>query len=243
MSSGAANALCAVLAQIEAAQLLSANRVRVVADITNNGSMNIDGKTLTQTELVRVGSGDRAAVDDMVTEVCGRLQGKPATNKRSLVWASAAQYLSKRIQSSAEQMPGRKPDMTSGAANAMCAVLEEIAAPLEAAQLLIDNRARVVQDITNPGLKGILGGALTQRELERVPIKDRASVDSMISELCNRLQGKQGKKASGDEGKVWAAAARYFSARIQASAAEKPGRNADMSAAAANALRAVLKDF
>jgi surfactin synthase thioesterase subunit len=243
MSSGAANALIAVLAQVEAAQLLLANRSRVVSDITNGGSMNIDGKTLTQTDLARVDSKDKSVVDEMIGEVCNRLQGKAGTAKSSLAWGAAAQYLSKRIQSSPEQMPGRKPDMSSGAANAMRAVLEEIAAPLEAAQLLMDNRERVVLDITNPGLKGILGGALTQTDLERVPIKDRATVDAMINELCNRLQGKSNKKPSGDEAKVWAAAARYFSARIQGSAAEKPGRNADMSGAAAAALRAVLRDL
>jgi hypothetical protein len=39
---------------------------------------------------------------------------------------------------------------------------------------------------------------------------------------------------------VWAAAANFFAGRIQASAAECPGRAADMSSAAATAMKTVL---
>merc|ERR1719240_844496 len=113
-------------------------------------------------------------------------------------------------------MPGREPDMSLGAANALRYVLaqvEKAAAPLEAAQLLSTNRARVVQDITNPGPKNIDGKELTQTELVRVDSKDQATVDAMVGEVCNRLQGKAG--ANDKISPVWSAAARYLSKRVQ----------------------------
>merc|ERR1719240_2134196 len=127
-------------------------------------------------------------------------------------------------------MPGREPDMSLGAANALRYVLaqvEKAAAPLEAAQLLSTNRARVVQDITNPGPKNIDGKELTQTELARVDSKDQAAVDAMVTDVCNRLQGKAG----GAPQPSWAAAARYLSQRVQGSPNQKPDRKPDMSLA------------
>merc|ERR1712046_99286 len=60
----------------EAALKLVSNRDRVVQDITNTGIQNIDGKALTQKDLKRVDSQDRAAVDAMIIEVCCRLLGR-----------------------------------------------------------------------------------------------------------------------------------------------------------------------
>merc|ERR1719238_1538056 len=217
-------------------QLLSSNRERVVQDIANPGPTNIDGKALTQTQLTRVDAKDKAAVDSMITEVCNRLQGKGGTEKPSPVWAAAARYLSKRVQGSPEQMPGRKPDMSPGAASALCSVL----AQTEAAQLLLANRDRVVQDIVNPGPKNIDQKTLTQLELQRVDSKDKGTVDAMVREVCNRLQGKPGTEKPS---LVWAAAARYLAGRVQGSSEQMPGRAPDMSPAAASALRAVLEDI
>merc|ERR1719238_452135 len=166
-------------------QLLSSNRERVVQDIINPGPKNIDGKALTQTDLDRVDSKDKASVEAMVNEVCNRLQGKTGTEKPSPVWAAAARYLSKRVQGSPEQKPDRKPDMSPGAASALCSVL----AQTEAAQLLLANRDRVVQDIVNPGPKNNDQKTLTQLELQRVDSKDKGTVDAMVREVCNRLQG------------------------------------------------------
>merc|ERR1719238_564109 len=152
-------------------QLLSSNRERVVQDIINPGPKNIDGKALTQTDLDRVDSKDKASVEAMVNEVCNRLQGKTGTEKPSPVWAAAARYLSKRVQGSSEQKPDRKPDMSPGAANALRWVLAQIeadASPLEAAHLLSANRERVIQDIVNPGPKNIDGMELTQTDLDRL---------------------------------------------------------------------------
>merc|ERR1719465_135328 len=104
----------------------------------------------------------------MVSEVCCRLLGKasmskPATPEALSVWASAASYLSKRIQGTAEDMQGRQPDMSSSAATALRAVLEQILTQSgksvtfgqEAADLLQANRERVAQDIANPGPENI----------------------------------------------------------------------------------------
>merc|ERR1712061_965883 len=63
--------------------------------------------------------------------------------------------------------------------------------------------------------------------------------DAMVFEVCRRLEGKGASPSQ----PVWAEAARYLSGRIQGAAAEMPGRNPDMSPAAAAALRAVLESM
>lgn len=227
--------------------MLTANRQRVVQDITNPGPENIDGKPLTQKELERVPDKNKPKVDAMLREVCSRLEGKAAKSPGddAMVWASAARYLSKRIQASPGEKPGRMPDMSPGAAAALRKVLKVIDDPrLEAAQLLSDNRERVVQDITNPGPKNIDGKALTQRDLKRVGGEgNQAKVDGMVREVCFRLQGKSGTIKPGNDAMLWAEAARYLSKRIQGSTAEHTSRKPDMSPGAAAALRAVLDDI
>merc|ERR1719265_1613022 len=98
----------------------------------------------------------------MVREVCACLKGKPAMSAPSSptafrVWADAARYLSGRVQGSAEEMRGRKPDMSRDAAAALRLVLGEIveseersAARQEAGKALNNNRQNVVNDICNP---------------------------------------------------------------------------------------------
>jgi surfactin synthase thioesterase subunit len=252
MSAGAAKALKEVLGKIEAGYKLEANRVRVVQDITNSGPTNIDGKSLTQTELKRVDSKNRAIVEAMIGEVCNYLQGKAATKKPSAqeasVWAAAATYLSKRVQGSNREMPGRNADMSVGAATALRSALEAVAgdgaARKEAAQALKANQKKVVADIVNPGPKNIDGIVLTQRNLDRVDNKHQAAADAMINEVCGRLQGTGGRKPStSEEAIVWAAAASYLSKRVQGSPTDMPGRKPDMSYAAAAALRAVLVEL
>merc|ERR1719197_1867397 len=79
-----------LLAHMEAAYTLMSNRERVVQDITNPGPLNIDGKTLTQTELKRVDIKHKVTVDAMVREVCGHLLGKkmsvPSSPEEALVF-------------------------------------------------------------------------------------------------------------------------------------------------------------
>lgn len=243
----------------EAAQTLMANCDRVVLDITNpDAKKNIDGLALTQTELVRVDRKYRGIVETMVCEVCGRLQGNggmysPSSLEEWAVWAAAARYLAGRVQGTPEQMQGRTPDMSSDAAEALRGQLalivvasETVASgQQEAAKVLEGNRARVVQDITNPGPKNIDGKNLTQTSLARLDAKHKATVEAMIKEVCSCLRGKAVVTMPSMEGdvQVWAAAARFLSKRVQGSAQEMPGRAPDMSAGAATALRMVLEQI
>jgi len=256
MSAGAAAAMRKVLSEIatrkevidtykkEAAQMLMSNRERVIEDITNPGPSNIDGKKLTQPYLKRVNITKRPIVENMICEVCCCLLGKPSskalTSEDSLAWAEAAAYLYGRIQGTPGEMPGRSPDMSANAAVALRTALGE----MEAAIMLMSNRVRVVQDITNPGPTNIDGKKLTQTNLARVDIQHRESVDAMIREVYSRLLGTTtAKPQSAEEAKVWAEAATYLSGRIQGTSEEMPGRNPDMSYAAAMAMRKVLGEM
>jgi len=272
MSNNAAKMMLRMLAQIEASSKLMSNRERVVKDITNPGTQNIDGQGLTQPELKRVNPAQQETVSAMVREVCGCLLGKkmliPSTAGVAQVWADAAIYLHGRIHSLASECQGRNPDMSPAAAEAMRTVLvqvinrpanidtmssvltqivsqpERVAAPSwEAAHKLMSNRERIVRDITNPGPWNIDGVGLTQTDLMRVDSTGRAVVDAMIIEVCCRLLGEIMTSPSLQDAKMWAAAARYLSGRIQGTNQEKPGRKPDMSPGAATALRAVLQQM
>merc|ERR1712039_474988 len=243
MSDYAARAMRKVLPQIagllieapnqEAAQLLMYNRERVVEDITNPHTVNIDGKRLTQvyrvsadpisqscfsgvslpdqstpsTGLKRVDRKHQASVDAMINELCCCLLGRPSSKKLSpedaMVWAQAAAFLAGRVQGTASDCPGRSPDMSSAAATALRTMLSR----MEAAHMLMNNRERVVQDITNPGPKNIDGKALTQTDLKRLDIKHQASVNAMIKEVSCRLFGKTSSTPPPQEVLVWAEAA------------------------------------
>jgi len=293
MSRNAATMMLRMLAQIEACGKLMSNRERVVKDITNPGPQNIDGKQLTQAALKRVNPTHQETVLAMVHEVCGCLLGKkmsiPPTPGVAQVWTDAASYFHGRIQALASECRGRNPDMSPAAAEAMRKVLAQIinrpakidtlsslilthlaeekagvsqlmvdastqyfssflpqpekiaASSWEAAQKLMSNRGRIVQDIANPGPNNIDGKALTQMQLKRVNSKDRAAVDAMIIEVCCRLLGKTITSPSQQDAQVWAAAAAYLSDRIQGTPEQMPGRKPDMSQDAATALRAVLQ--
>jgi len=252
MGRAAATAMRTVLADIEASGKLMSNREMVVQDITNQGGA-LKGGDLTQKDLKRVDGQHKASVDKMIREVCGRLLGKkmlePTSSSEAQVWEQAATFFNSRIQASSFECKGRSPDMSAAAAKAMRAVLATMpsqsgkidASSLEAAQMLMFNAERVVQDITNPGPKNIDGKTLTQTDLKRVDVKHRVSVDQMIGEVCCRLVGKAGSKPStAEEGKVWAEAAGYLTERVQGTREEMEGRNPDMSSGAATALKKVL---
>jgi hypothetical protein len=241
MSMLAAQTLRTMLAKMEVALKLMSNQDRVVQDITNPGAVNIDGKKLTQIHLKRVDIKHRASVNEMVTAVRSRLLGKGVSglihSEEALVWAEAATFLAGRVQGPGD-CPGRKADMSTNAAEMLCRALGEV----EAACKLTSNREKIVQDITNPGLSAVGGrGAITQTDLKRVSYVHRASVDAMMSELCNRLLGrKTNGPTNPGEAQVWAEAAVFFHNRIQVSTGECPGRNPDMSQHAAKAVRKVL---
>merc|ERR1712118_364150 len=83
----------------------------------------------TQTDLKRVDIKYQASVNAMVKEVSCRLLGKTPSApppKEVMVWAAAASYLSGRIQGQPNEMPGRKPDMSSDAAAALRTVLGQL---------------------------------------------------------------------------------------------------------------------
>jgi len=239
-------------AKAEAASKLESNFQKVVRDITNPGPKNIDGKALTQTYLQRVDPKHVKSVEAMVQAVCSLLKGKSVSapsKQDALVWEPAAKFLGARVQGSKNEKPGREPDMSSAAAAAMKTACGQI----ESASKLIHNRETVVNDITNPGPRGVKGGQLSQTELKRLDPKHRATVDAMLREVTDRLLGSSSQMTSvtslsepvaKDKVLVWADAASFFASRIQAPLDEcefpHQDRKSDMSAAAATALRVTL---
>jgi len=189
---------------------------------------------------------ERVCLD--IVNTSGMKTTAPSTAGDAQVWADAASFFSSRIQ--AEAAPAsRKADMSAEAGAAMQKVLASIANPpnkvdsacLEAAQMLMSNYQRVVQDITNPGPNNIDGKRLTQTDLKRVDIKYQELVGAMVREVACCLVGKATvKMLAPEEVQVWAEAARFLSGRIQGTPGEMPGRNPDMSSEAAAALRAML---
>merc|ERR1711985_89253 len=137
----------------------------------------------------------------------------PSTPEQALVWVQAATFLSGRIQSSHNQMPGRAPDMSLRAGTAMQKVLAQI----EGASKLMSNREKVVKDICNQGSTAVNGGQITQTDLKRLQPGQQSSVDAMVSEVCSRLLGKKASQPGPSE---WAGAAEYLHHRIQAASKE-----------------------
>lgn len=124
-------------ARYEAAKKLILNHRRVLLDITNPDPQ-------TQTELARLPAFDRPQVDRFLIEMARRLSGHrqnveaealhhmleeklPSDKAGRATWAAAATFLSGRIQAVPNQHPGRKPDMSIGAAIAFVQVAEEVA--------------------------------------------------------------------------------------------------------------------
>merc|ERR1711904_641014 len=124
---------------------------------------------------------------------------------------------------------------------AAASALSTTLARMEAAHRLASNHEMVIQDISNPGPKGLKGGALTQTNLTRVDQKDTASVQKMVVAVICRLLGQEGSGPSKpEEAKVWVAAATFLSGRIQKSRNDCPPRQADMSIFAAASMQKVL---
>lgn len=127
----------------------------------------------------------------------------------------------------------------SGAAAAHAQIARE-----EAARKLIVNHARVLRDVTN-------AMPLTQPELQRAELFDAPYVDQALRETARRLLGRhpglqeleeQLDPSAAQQAHAWAITAHYMDRRIQATAAERPGRAPDMSEEAAAAMRAVLME-
>lgn len=257
MSRPEAAAMKKVIAKIEAASLLVGNRETVVKDICNGGTTGVKGGELTQPNLKRSSPEYQGLVDGMIGEVIGRLLGNQSavtapggflglgktakfatTNQDAKVWSEAATFFSGRIQASAAECNGRAPDMSPAAAGE----LRKMLASLEAATLLKTNKDRIVADITNPGPRAVGGGSITQMGLKRLSPADAPAVDRFVSAVSSKLLGNERFGPSGEDARVWSEAASFFSKRIQVSAGECPGRNADMSPNAATMMRQVIME-
>ena len=128
-------------ARDEAARRIIMNHENVMKDICNPSSdRNIEGKPLTQLELTRVPYAERPYADQCLREVVRRLLGRRPgsfqlvqklhdnTGPMAHAWATTAEYLLDRIQGTDAEMPGREPDMSTPASDAIKAVLREVAA-------------------------------------------------------------------------------------------------------------------
>ena len=212
--------------RMEAAKAIVSNHKNLLKDICNpSTSINIEGAPLSQVELSRVRPNLAPHVDEGLRETARRLigRGQPPMLHPSPVAAEAraatARYLHKRIQSTPSQKPGRNPDMSERAAEAMKAVLVEVGSTLweplrslmelgasenasgvagrhskeareQAAKAIISNHFRLLQDICNPSeTDNIDGKSLTQSELQRVHPSLAAYVDEGLRETARRLLG------------------------------------------------------
>jgi len=119
MSSAAATVLRTFLGQAEAAWLLLLNRENVVKDITNAGGINNAesvAKMVNEAGMQLLGDGVAVPLPDK------EMYGNP---KDAQVWAHAAKFLCKRLQSCPPECEGLK-DMSPNAAGEMRAVLRQI---------------------------------------------------------------------------------------------------------------------
>merc|ERR1712217_442310 len=114
-------------------------------------------------------------------------------------------------------------------------------ARVEAARKIITNRQAVLNDICNPARKSV------SRIIEVVPVHLSVDVENGMMETARRLLGSGSMmpitRPVGDGREAWVSMAKVMDARLQTSQDQCPGRKADMSNAAGNALRDVLKEL
>jgi len=115
----------------EAATKLITNHDAVLRDVTNKAPH-------TQLNLARVEAAQARAADRALQECARRLISSkqrpsvkelkiaPVDASEARTWAQAVKYLDSRIQSRPEERPGRPPDMSEPAAEAMRDVLQNI---------------------------------------------------------------------------------------------------------------------
>jgi hypothetical protein len=117
-------------AREEAAAKLIGNHVNVLKDVCHPSPMS-------QTGLCRVSTALSHVVDRALRETARRLLGprsaldavppeSPASEEEAAAWRAMADFVHARLQSSADQHPGRGPDMSAAAAAAMRDVLMEV---------------------------------------------------------------------------------------------------------------------
>merc|ERR1712151_235121 len=109
-----------------------------------------------------------------------------------------------------------------------------------AAKKIITNRQAVLNDICNPARKSV------SRIIEVVPAHLSVDVENGMMETARRLLGGASmmpiNRPSGNGREAWVSMAKVMDARLQTSQDQCPGRKPDMSKAAGNALRDVLKE-
>lgn len=115
---------------IEAAEKLISNHLRIMLDVTNPFAKS-------QRHLSRLPFSDLNMIDRLLLEIVHRLLVKqpngpalarllPEHHAEAKVWSMVLSFLDKRLQSTDEELPGRKPDMSPNASQAFRAVLEEM---------------------------------------------------------------------------------------------------------------------
>lgn len=115
---------------LEAASKLVENHLRIVLDVTNPFARS-------QRHLGRLSLGDQPMIDSCLLEIAHRLlvrhpdgssfpRLQPEREGEAQVWAKVVAFLDKRLQSSAEELPERHPDLSPSAAQALRAVLGEM---------------------------------------------------------------------------------------------------------------------
>ena len=115
---------------IEAAEKLISNHLRIMLDVTNPFAKS-------QRHLSRLPVSDLNMIDRLLLEIVHRLLVKqpngpalarllPEHHAEAKVWSMVLSFLDKRLQSTDEELPGRKPDMSPSASQAFRAVLEEM---------------------------------------------------------------------------------------------------------------------
>ena len=150
-------------AREEAGNKLRNNRTRVLKDLCNpSKDRNIDGKPLTQLELVRLPPEQEPLAEGALREVERRLLGEgfssPPDDESAVVWATVGTYLNGRLQGAPEEKQGRKPDMSAAAAAAMRAVLNQLEWVIER-DLFADNREEMLEHLSKTAMANATASA------------------------------------------------------------------------------------
>jgi hypothetical protein len=115
---------------VEAAEKLISNHIRVMLDMTNPFARS-------QRHLGRLSINEQPMIDRALLEFARRLlvesadgtalaRLQPQHEAEAKVWAQVLAFLDKRLQSTAEELPEREPDMSPSASEAFRAVLREM---------------------------------------------------------------------------------------------------------------------
>jgi len=206
---------------------------------------------------------DSATVGELARFMGGRLQASSAQNpgRRSDMRPASASALIATLSQMADDGPSAdatpnapslegdvswqtlrlylscEPMLHKGVGGA--AASHEPSARREAATKLIGNHERVLADIIKTDAK-------SQPHLERVEPRHEQAVDRMLRELAKRILGQLDSSWMTEReynASVALSVSKFLDGRIQSSTAQCPGRQADMSAAAADVMRALLREL